>query len=243
MTNQRTSQIFDPMGQAMHDYYFKKKTNRLIIKTDVAEDEPLSIPYLFRNFDKMPVLEQKALQMCSGSILDVGAGAGVHSVWLQEHGFQVTALEFSPLMVEVLQHRGIKNSIKSDFHAFTSEQPFDTILFLMNGVGVAQSIERLPQFFEKCKSLMHQGSQILLDSSDLIYLYGDEEDGYFIDLMGNYYGEVTYQLKYGKMVSEPFPWLFIDFYTLEEKALQAGFNCTMVAQGSHFDYLAKLSWV
>lgn len=233
--------INDPMGQAIHDYYYQKKCNKLVVKSDIAEDDNIEVSYLFREFNLMPKLEKTALKNCRGRVLDVGAGAGCHSLWLQQKQLSVTALEISHLTTEVLTLRGIKKVLMSNFFDAPSNETYDTLLFLMNGIGIAQTLDKLPLFFEKCKQLLNRDGQILLDSSDLIYLYGNDEEGYLIDLMGAYYGEVTYQLRYGRIKGNPFPWLFIDFQTLTDYALKAGFKCELMEPGKHFDYLANLT--
>jgi len=233
--------INDPMGQAIHDYYYQKKCNKLVVKSDIAEDDNIEVSYLFREFNQMPKLEKTALKNCRGSVLDVGAGAGCHSLWLQQKRLSVTALEISHLTTEVLTLRGIKKVLMSNFFDAPSNETYDTLLFLMNGIGIAQTLKDLPVFFEKCKQLLNPDGQILLDSSDLIYLFGNDKEGFLIDLMGAYYGEVTYQLRYGRTKGIPFHWLFIDFHTLTDYALQAGLRCELLESGEHYDYLAKLT--
>src|ERR1035437_6027899 len=120
------------------------------------DDDELPVPYLFRTFEEMPELEQKALTMAKGKILDVGAGAGCHSRALQKMGKTVSAIDISPGAVEVMQKSGVLSARHSDFFALEDEQ-YDTILFLMNGAGVAGTVDNLPVFFEKLKTVLEIG--------------------------------------------------------------------------------------
>jgi cyclopropane fatty-acyl-phospholipid synthase-like methyltransferase len=232
----------DPMGQAIADYYYQRRMPKLWVSTQVTTTDELPVKYLFRSWDKMPEIEQTALNLSKGKILDVGAAAGAHALCLQELSKTVKAIDNSLLSVEVMQKRGVLDVEAADFFELEG-QSFDTILLLMNGAGICGTIDNLPVFFTQCRKLLNPGGQVLLDSSDLIYLYGDEEEGFDIDLSGAYYGELMYTVKYRKLKSEPFPWLFVDFDTLQANAAENGFKCQKILDGPHYDFLARLTLI
>ena len=229
----------DPMGRAIADYHSTGRAGRLRVFSPMFDEDEIPVATLFRRFDEMPAIEQEALQVASGSILDVGAGAGCHALALQAMEKQVTAIDISPLAVATMRERGVKDAREQDF--FTLDGKFDTIMMLMNGIGIVGSLSRLPAFFMQVEHLLAPGGQVLCDSSDLCYLYEDE-DG-IIDLTGveGYYGELTYQLQYKSIKGEPFSWLFIDPDTLREQAAAHGFHCDILVRGPHYDYLARLT--
>ena len=229
----------DPMGRAIADYHSTGRAGRLRVFSPMFDEDEIPVATLFRRFDEMPAIEQEALQVASGSILDVGAGAGCHALALQAMEKQVTAIDISPLAVATMRERGVKDAREQDF--FTLDGKFDTIMMLMNGIGIVGSLSRLPAFFMQVEHLLAPGGQVLCDSSDLCYLYEDE-DG-IIDLTGveGYYGELTYQLQYKSIKGEPFSWLFIDPDTLREQAAAHGFHCDIIVRGQHYDYLARLT--
>lgn len=230
----------DPMGQAIADYYYKRKGPKLWVSSQITSADELPVPYLFRTWEQMPEIEKKALQLANGNILDVGAAAGAHTLYLQDQGKKVKAIDSSILSVEIMQKRGVKEFEAIDFFSLKNIK-FDTILLLMNGAGICGNMAGLPRFFNQCRNILSDNGQVLLDSSDLIYLYGDEQEGYDIDLNGAYYGELIYTVKYRNLKSDPFPWLFIDFDNLQHNAFENGFNCEKVLDGPHFDYLARLT--
>ncbi len=231
----------DPIGQAIHDHYFEKSDDVVIINSNLTEGEEIAPSYFFRSIDNMPQLEKIALEHCKGKILDVGAGAGAHSIILQNAGFDVTANEKSPLSCKVLKERGLKNIACQDIFDFV-QTGYDTILLLMNGIGVAEDLEGLEKLFYKLKGFISPNGQILLDSSDIIYLFEEEDGSYWVDIASDkYYGEMIYITFYKNTVSEPFKWLFVGFEKLSETASRCGFKCKKVADGNHFDYLAKLT--
>jgi SAM-dependent methyltransferase len=229
----------DPMGHAIADFHATGKAAKLRVFSPLLEEDEIPVSTLFRPIDDMPELEQRALQLATGAILDVGAGAGCHALALQRLGKTVTAIDISPLAVKTMQERGVKDVLEQDF--FKLDGQYDTILMLMNGIGIVGTISRLPAFFMQVDSLLAPGGQVLFDSSDICYLFEDE-DG-IIDLTGveGYYGEMTYQMQYRGVKGEPFPWLFIDPETLREQAALHGFDCELVAHGEHYDYLARLT--
>ncbi len=229
----------DPMGHAIADYHATGRAARLRVFSPMFDEDEIPVTTLFRPFDEMPVIEQEALKASRGSILDVGAGAGCHSLALQDMGQQVTAIDISPLAVATMRDRGVKDAREQDF--FTFDGQFDTILMLMNGIGIVGSLSRMPAFFMQLDRLLAPGGQLLCDSSDICYIFEDE-DG-FIDLTGieGYYGELTYRMQYKAIKGEPFPWLFIDVDTLTQQAAAHGFKADIIARGTHYDYLARLT--
>lgn len=231
----------DVVGRAIYDYYKNGRTEKIKVSTDLAEDEYMDPAYFFRTYNSMPFLERKALELARGKVLDVGAGAGCHSLWLQEKGLDVQAIDISESACQVMINRGIRNVLVADIFSFSGNK-FDTILFLMNGIGVARTQEGLVPLLSHLHDLLNVGGTILLDSSDLIYLYEDEEDGYLLDLNSDhYYGEINYELTYLNGAPSSFPWLFVDPDTLADAARTAGFNPRIIMKGTHFDYLMQLS--
>lgn len=229
----------DPMGLAAHDYINGTKGGKILIRSNIAEDDYIPVEYLFRPFDEMPPLEQKALELCKGAILDVGSGTGSHALELQTKGKNITCLDYSPLNCEVAKKRGIKKILEADFYNLQPETKYDTLLLMMNGIGIAGTLDNLPRFFEKTKELLAPNGQIILDSSDLRYLYIDG-DSYLMPLNNRYYGEVVYSMRYKKAKCNPFNWLFIDSDLLAQKANENGFSFEKIAEGEHYDYLARL---
>ena len=228
----------DPIGHAIADYHATGKSARLRVFSPMFDEDEIPVRTLFRPFDEMPAIEQEALKLSRGHILDVGAGAGCHSLALQQMGHQVTAIDISPLAVATMRERGVKDALEQDF--FTLDGQFDTILMLMNGIGIVGTLSRMPAFFMLLERLLAPGGQLLCDSSDICYVFEDE-DG-FIDLTGieGYYGELTYQMQYKDVKGKPFPWLFIDAETLAKQAAAHGFTAEVVARGNHYDYLARI---
>ena len=228
----------DVFGKALLDYFSGNYTEDIITSTNISEEDELPLPYLFRDYDEMSELEQKALQLSKGKILDVGCGAGNHSLHLQKKGFDIKAIDVSKGAVEVTQKRGVKNVALTSM--LDETEIFDTILLLMNGTGIFQELSKVPNYLKHLKTLLHPGGQILIDSTDIKYMYEDEDGGYWQDLNANYYGELDYLLSYKGEDEALTTWLYLDFNTLFTACESVGLHCELVMEGEHFDYLARV---
>ena len=230
----------DLMGRAIWDYYYQENSEDLQTETSISELDDLPVSYLFRDYQEMNALEKKALDLSFGKVLDVGSGAGSHSLYLQnERKLEVTALDISPKSIEVCKARGVKNAICEDLLRF-SEKDFDTVLLLMNGTGIFQSLEHIDQYLQKLKSLVAENGQILIDSTDILYMYDQDEDGGVLVPATGYYGELDYYLHYKGESELPMKWLYLDFDTLENAAIANGFKIQKIEQLED-SYLAQLT--
>lgn len=230
----------DPMGAAIRDYFRQGKSAQLKVLSSLFDDDEMPVAHLFRSYHEMPPLEQRALNEARGKVLDVGAGAGCHALALQERGFDVTAVDISPLSCETMKERGVANVECVNIFNQRFQERFDTLLLLMNGTGIAGKLSRLPQLLSRLKQLMNPGAQILIDSSDLRYVYEDENGVLDVDLDGAYYGEVDYQMTYRNIKGKRFDWLYADSVVLAECCRQCGLKCEILVQGQHYDYLARI---
>ena len=230
----------DLMGRAIWDYYYQENSEDLQTETSISELDDLPVSYLFRDYQEMNALEKKALDLSFGKVLDLGCGAGSHSLYLQnERKLEVTALDISPKSIEVCKARGVKNAICEDLLQF-SEKNFDTVLLLMNGTGIFQSLEHIDQYLQKLKSLVAENGQILIDSTDILYMYDQDEDGGVLVPATGYYGELDYYLHYKGESELPMKWLYLDFDTLENAAFANGFKIQKIEQLED-SYLAQLT--
>lgn len=232
----------DPIGQAVHDYHYKRINKNITIYSDDFEPDSVKPAYFFRGFKQMPPLEQLALKKAVGRVLDIGACAGCHSLYLQDQGVDVTALEQSALCCDVMKARGIDKVIQSDIFQFEG-QKFDTLLLLMNGTGIAGTLQNFPAFIKQLKSLLNPGGQILIDSSDLIYLYLNDDGSADLDLNAQrYYGELVYQAEYSRVKGEKFPWLYLDRELLNDMLENEQLKIESIEEGEHYDYLATIKY-
>lgn len=223
----------------MTDYFQRGSSAKLWVNRqdrmsgDRAPREEMPIKVYFRDMNSMPELEWRALQQCRGSILDIGAGAGSHALALQQLGQETTALDISPLLARLMEQRGVKQVIRQNFFDLDAGN-YDTLLLLMNGIGLSGTLDGLKVFFRKARKLLRPGGQLIFDSSDIAYLYGGKPPR-----TDQYYGQVIYQYEFKRQQSDWFEWLFIDRITLTGLAAQEGWTTEILFEDRHDQYLAR----
>ncbi|WP_445456914.1 class I SAM-dependent methyltransferase [Flavobacterium sp. HNIBRBA15423] len=231
----------DLFGKAILDYLTNNSPEDLITETSISEADEMSVSYLFRDFKDMPKLEQKALQIIKGKVLDIGCGAGSHALYLQKKGFDVTGIDISANAIEACRLRGLQHAMVQNILDFKTSEKYDTILLLMNGTGIFGTLANISTHLKKLKSLLTEKGQILIDSSDIIYMFDQDEDGAYEIPATGYYGELTFTIQYKGETEDFFPWLYLDYNTLQNACFANELKCELIKEGNHFDYLAKLT--
>lgn len=228
----------DPIGAAIQEYADKRRPEDIIVSSDICEDDIIPLEVLFRKHEEMPAIEQKALSLAKGHVLDVGAGAGIHATYLQDLGIKVDCIDISEGAVEFLKSNGL-NAERINFFSL-KDKKYDTILMLMNGIGIAGKLSNLETTLEHAKTLLNPGGKILCDSSDIHSLYEDEDGALWVDLNTEYYGNFRFQMKYKKQKGPWFDWLYVDFDNLFQAAKKVGLKAIRVLEEDDH-YLAELT--
>jgi len=225
----------DVFGEALKDQFSKPPSETLWVHNSYDEPEEMPVDIYFREESEMPDLELKALELCKGKVLDVGAGVGSHALVLQRRGFDVTGMDISASAVQIMKQRGLKKAFEGNILKYKDEQ-FDTLLFMMNGIGLTGTIGGLTSFLKDVKSLLNLGGQLIFDSSDLAYLY--QEVAFPIQ---GYYGEVSFRYEYKSVKGSWFKWIYVDQKTLKSLAEKQGWIVEIVFEDDQDQYLARLS--
>jgi SAM-dependent methyltransferase len=229
----------DLFGQALRAFYLNNDRAKLYSESNISHWDEYPLDYLFRDFNEMPEIERQALARAQGKVLDVGCGAGSHSLYLQNQGFDVWAIDHSQGATQVAKTRGVNQVLKTSFLDYQAGH-FDTIIMLMNGTGIFESIERVPVYLNHLKTLLSPTGSVLIDSSDLQYMYDTGAQGSIWVPADRYYGALEYRLRYKKQLSEKFSWLFMDENLFAALAESNGWSFEIIARGDHYDFLALL---
>lgn len=224
----------DVFGKALRDHYQKRQKDKLWLHNSYGMPEDMPVDIFYRTKNELTELESLALELCEGKTLDIGAGVGSHALILQNQGIDVTAIEISESACNIMRKRGVKKVINTDVLQFESGQ-FDTLLMLMNGIGLCGDIKGLHSYLDYLKRLLLPGGQVIFDSSDIAYLYKADE---FIS--SNYYGEISYQYEYQSIKGKWFKWLYVDFPMLKKIAEEIGWKCEMIYEDDMDQYLARM---
>jgi SAM-dependent methyltransferase len=227
----------DILGLAVHDCYFNGSEEPILVKLNGVNDEPYNPKVFLRSYIHLKAWEKKALGLCNGSVLDVGAGAGTHALLLQKRGMDVTALEKSPLMCEVMRDRGVERIINDSILNVKGIE-FNTILLFMNGLGMMGSEEETLILFKHLKKLLAKGGQIIGDSTDILYATMNAANA---TASNQFYGQVEFELTYKKQKGEKFPWLYLDPVLLTELTEKAGLRSEIIHRDPGFHFLARIT--
>jgi SAM-dependent methyltransferase len=218
-----------PYAHVMRDYFAGKHDATIVIYDDFERDEA-PIAYFFREPSQFSPIDQHAVELCRGRVLDVGAGSGCLSLALQEKGVEVVALEILPELLEILEARGVKNIRRGSIFEYAGDS-FDTILMMMNGIGIGETLKGLEALLDHARTLLAPGGQLLADSCDLRLWEAagkPDDDHLFLD-DGRYLGELHIQLEYQGKKGPPFQQLYVDPDTLAKIAKQAGWTTEVIA--------------
>lgn len=232
-----------PLGVALLDYHHGDAAAEIVVMSDLWEDEPTPVAAYYRPDEQaVPALERKALELCRGRVLDLGAGAGRHALELQRAGHEVVAVDPLPEAVEIMRDRGVGDARLGDLSAVAGER-FDTVLMLMHGVGVVGDLHGLGRLLEELPTLLNPGGRLVCDSADLAAVLGDESPEVLEDLLSpdTYLGEVEFGLRYKSHEGPRYPWIFVDPQTLGIIAGAAGFDATIVAHGERGSFVSVLT--
>lgn len=231
----------DVFGQAIHDYFQGQEDARIMVHSELDGLQDIPVYYLFRSLSEMPMIELEALKACEGRVLELGAGAGSHALELQEMGYSVIATDNSSLAVEVMQKRGISEAHCLDYLDAVDRFEWDTLLMLMNGIGLVGDLDGLRRFLRACLPRLDRGAQIICDSSDIHAFQRSETGAVEYDNSKTYQGELRYSISYGGQHFSGLPWLYIDLNTLISAADSEGIRTELIAEGDLDNFLVRLS--
>ena len=211
-------------GQAMLDYLNGDEEAYCVLRRDDGIAYP---PIYARQFfypEGLPELDRVVVERCAGRVLDIGAGAGSHSLVIQARGLDVISVDISAKAVEVMSERGCRDARVGDVFDYYSE-PFETVLVMLN-IGIVQNLDGLARFLRHLDDLLTDNGQLITDSidprnpADYSYLK------YLQDKVakGSYLGERTLRFEYKDQVSDWFEWMHIDPETLGRFVDDAGYS-------------------
>ncbi len=239
MRHKIISEKKDPLGTMMLDYLNGDHNAYVEVTSTTLDMWKMSGRVMFRPFKQMNRIERKALSLCKGRILDIGAGSGCHSLYLQKRNQKVDSIDISPGCVSVMKKRKLTSVFHDSVFSLKNRQ-YHTLLMLMNGLGICGSIDGLHLFFQFIRTILDPKGQLIADSTDLSSLYDAEN----IALNNEtYYGETQFTMTYKAIESVPFEWLYIDFDTLHYYANFHGLSCKKILSDNTGKYLVKMTFI
>lgn len=228
-----------PLVRAFRDFQSGAQDATVVLWRDDGLAEALAVEYFFRTPENFSPLEQTALDLCRGRVLDTAAFAGSHSLALQDRGRRVCGLSWGVEGVGVLEARGVVDCRSS---LDDLDERFDTVLRLNPGIGLAETFDELDRFLQLSRLLTDGGGQVLLHSRDITQAGSPLQYVYAMlnRSAGRFPGEVRLQIEYANERGPWFQWMHIDAPTLAARARLAGWKCEVVGEDNYGSYLARL---
>jgi len=230
-----------PYRMALLDYFSGDRSARLIIHRDDGYRDDHCMHVYFQNVEQFSPTDKAAVDLSRGRILDIGAGAGRHSLALQALGYQVCAVDICTEAVHIMRKRGVRDVRCVDVFDM-KHVSFDTLLIMMHGVGILKNLSGLDRFLRHARALVASEGQILMDSVDMRQTRNPVHLAYqeFNRRCGRYFGETRLVFEYQGIKGSSFEWLQVDPETLREYARNSGWNCSISGGSPRGDYLARL---
>ena len=230
-------------GKALIDYYNGDRTAEIILRRDDGFETALLISMFFRSEAEFFPGEMEAINLCRGTVLDIGAGSGIHSLVLQSRGLKVTAIDIDPNAVEIMIDRGINDVRCVDVMQFENGA-YDTLLMLGHGIGMTENIQGFNLFLDHAVNLIGNKGQLLINSVDV----RQTDDSVHLKYhqanknKGRHIGEVLMQIEYKGERGPFFGWLHIDPQTLEKRSAMKNWETEILCQEMNGEYLARLTY-
>jgi SAM-dependent methyltransferase len=210
-------EIGDAFGEALLNCLSGDMHAATIVERDDGFIDSEDIVRYFAPHDEWPDLDRWCCQPVSGRVLDIGAGAGRHSLFLQERGCAVTALDVSPLAAEVCRRRGVRDVFVGTIEdlAAVKPEPFDVFCLLGNNLGLLRDQEYAVRLLSLLAS-MGTSNALLVGTNLDPYRSGDHEHLAYHDRnrsAGRMPGQVRIRIRHR---SKSTPWMEYLFLSPDE---------------------------
>jgi 2-polyprenyl-3-methyl-5-hydroxy-6-metoxy-1,4-benzoquinol methylase len=239
-------QIQDAYGQQLlAQFNGKTPTAEFVEREDNYLDIGSDAGFYFSKYEQWSVLEHLAIERAKGRVLDIGCGAGRHSLYLQQKGFDVTAIDNSPGAIEVCKLRGLKNAIVKAIADVDEFKPnsFDTILMFGNNFGLFGDAENAKLILKKLSQITSSEAQIIAGTRNPYRTDSREHLEYheFNRQRGRMPGQIRMRVRYGKAVGLWFDYLFVSPKEMQEIVADTEWQIEEFIEPEEANYFAVIS--
>jgi SAM-dependent methyltransferase len=233
----------DAYGHAVHDF-LKEGTGYEIVERDDGFFDVSSGPsFYFTEYDEWPAHEREAMSYVRGRVLDIGCGAGRHSLYLQRRGHDVLGIDISPLAIEVCRQRGLREArVMSITQASSRLGVFDTILMLGNNFGLFGSFKRARWLLARFRGMTSREGRIIAESNDPYGTDVPEHLAYheFNRERRRMPGQVRIRVRYRRYVTPWFDYLMVSQEEMQKILKGTGWQVNRFIESSGSTYIAVI---
>ena len=157
----------DAYGQELFNFYINNEGAEIVERDDGFIEGTTNLSLYFAPYEQWPTHQQEAMQFAHGRVLDIGAGAGRHSLHLQNQGLEVTAVDNSPKAVELCRLRGVNDARLLPITKISRHiEPFDTIIMMGNNFGLFGNAQRAKRLLRRFHNLTFEGGTLIAETND-----------------------------------------------------------------------------
>ena len=237
----------DAFGHGVYDYFSGQVDTAEIIERDDGYIDTSGGPNAyFWEYKNWPLVEKKAMRFARGKVLDIGSGAGRHSLYLQAKGLDVLAIDNSPLAVEVCKLRGLKNAQVVPINQINSRLGiFDTVLMLGNNFGLFGSFSGAKRLLKRLIKITSENGRIIAQSNNM-YRTKDPAHLSYQKLnrkRGRMAGQVRIRVRYKKYATPYFDYLMVSKEEMENILEGTGWKVNKFIESDGPVYIAIIDKV
>lgn len=240
--NKRVELEKDAYGQEIYAQFKGRESFEIVEREDGYFGASSGVRIYFSKYEEWQVHEKEAIKFAKGKILDIGCGAGRHSLYLQEKGFDVLGIDKSPLAIKTCKERGlIKASVLSieDIEQLKPER-FDTIIMLGNNFGLFGSFNKARILLEKFSNISSQNAIIIAETRDPYKTDNPAHLEYqdFNRKRGRMSGQIRIRIRFEKYVGEWFDYLMVSQKEMKNILEGTGWRIKEIIESKNSVYIA-----
>jgi len=232
----------DAYGQEVLAYLNKENSYEIVERDDGFIDFSSGAPSYFAELKDWPKTHKKAIKYARGKILDIGAGAGRVALYLQSKCFDVTAIDNSPLAIQVCKKRGVKNAkvISIDKIEKLKPKKFDTIVMFGNNFGLFEGFKKAKILLKKMYKLTSENAIIIAESNDPYKTNNKNHLDYqkFNRKRGRMSGQLKIRVRFKKYIGEWFDYLLVSQKEMKDIVKNTGWKIIKTINSDKSSYIA-----
>lgn len=241
----KIKKFVDAYGKELWEYFFTKKGHEIVERDDgfinVSQIAPKNY---FLNYKKWSLIQKKAIKYAKGRVLDIGCGAGKHSLYLQKKGLKVTGIDNSPLAIKVCKLRGLKIAkiLSIDEVDKFKLSSFDTILMLGNNFGLFGSFVKAKKFLKIFFKITSKNALIIVETTNPYQTKNPDHLSYHkLNLKKRKMaGQLRLRVRHKKLIGEWFDYLMVSKKELKKILENTGWRIKKIIDSKSGLYIAVI---
>ncbi|MFQ6064211.1 MAG: class I SAM-dependent methyltransferase [Candidatus Bathyarchaeia archaeon] len=231
----------DAYGQELWAYYKGRAVFEIVERDDGYISASTYPRIYFSDYEDWPLHEKDAMRFVKGKVLDIGCGAGRHSLYLQKKGFYVLGIDSSPLAIKLCKLRGLKKAevMPLEDIAFKPNS-FDTIIMMGGNFGLFGSFKKARRMLKRFHRMTSKNAMLIAETRDPYKTENPEHLEYhkFNKRRGRMSGQLRIRIRFGKHATRWFDYLLVSKEEMKEILRGTGWRIRKFLDSEGSQYIA-----